>query len=71
MAEKKGKKAKKRLVFWLYSTGKKEDGSPTGCKYVFHRNPKNVTEKLEFKKYDWVLRKHIEFKEKKIVYQAK
>lgn len=71
MAKKSGgKKSKKRLVFWLYSTAKKADGSPTGAKYLCYRNPKNQTAKIELRKYDYILRKHCIFKEKKIVYQA-
>ena len=41
---------------------------PTGCYYVTKKNPRsqNTTEKLEFNKYDWVVRKHVPFKEKKL-----
>jgi large subunit ribosomal protein L33 len=38
----------------------------TGCFYVTKKNPRNSTEKLVFKKYDPVARKHVEFKESKI-----
>ncbi len=38
----------------------------TGFYYVTKKNPRNTTEKLSFKKYDPVLRKHVEFKEAKI-----
>jgi large subunit ribosomal protein L33 len=38
----------------------------TGFYYVTKKNPKSVTEKLEFKKYDPVARKHVLFKEGKI-----
>ncbi|UFX98445.1 50S ribosomal protein L33 [Candidatus Gromoviella agglomerans] len=31
--------------------------------YVSRRNPKNTTEKLVLKKYDPVIRKHVDFKE--------
>lgn len=44
----------------LVSTGK------TGYFYVKNKNPKQMTEKLEFKKYDPKLRKHVIFKEQKI-----
>ena len=33
---------------------------------VKKRNPKKLTEKLEFKKYDPVIKKHVIFKEKKL-----
>jgi large subunit ribosomal protein L33 len=38
----------------------------TGYYYVTKKNPRTSTEKLEFKKYDPVARKHVEFKEAKI-----
>ena len=38
----------------------------TGYYYVTKKNPRNQTEKLVFKKYDPVARKHVEFKETKI-----
>ncbi|WP_439814743.1 50S ribosomal protein L33 [Zavarzinia sp. CC-PAN008] len=38
----------------------------TGTFYVTKKNPRTKTEKLSFKKYDPVLRKHVEFKEAKI-----
>ncbi len=38
----------------------------TGYYYVTKKNPKNITEKMNFKKYDPVARKHVEFKEAKI-----
>ena len=44
----------------LVSTG------DTGFFYVTKKNPRTKTEKLSFKKYDPVLRKHVEFKEAKI-----
>ena len=34
--------------------------------YVTKKNPRTSTEKLAFKKYDPVVRKHVEFKETKI-----
>ena len=34
--------------------------------YVTKKNPRTSTEKLEFKKYDPVARKHVAFKEAKI-----
>ena len=38
----------------------------TGFFYVKKKNPKKTTEKLSFRKYDPVVRKHVEFKEAKI-----
>ncbi len=38
----------------------------TGFYYVTKKNPRNSTEKLEFRKYDPVVRKHVPFKESKI-----
>ncbi|MGI8612236.1 MAG: 50S ribosomal protein L33 [Sphingomicrobium sp.] len=38
----------------------------TGFFYVTRKNPRNQTEKMVFKKYDPVARKHVEFKEAKI-----
>ena len=38
----------------------------TGYFYVTKKNPRTKTEKLTFKKYDPVARKHVEFKEAKI-----
>jgi large subunit ribosomal protein L33 len=38
----------------------------TGFYYVTKKNPRTQTEKLNFRKYDPVVRKHVEFKEAKI-----
>jgi large subunit ribosomal protein L33 len=38
----------------------------TGYYYVTKKNPRTKTEKLLFRKYDPVARKHVEFKEAKI-----
>lgn len=38
----------------------------TGFYYVTRKNPRNLTEKMVMKKYDPVVRKHVEFKEAKI-----
>ena len=38
----------------------------TGYYYVTKKNQRNQTEKLVFKKYDPVARKHVDFKESKI-----
>ena len=38
----------------------------TGFFYVTKKNPRNTTEKLEMRKYDPMLRKHVMFKESKM-----
>jgi large subunit ribosomal protein L33 len=38
----------------------------TGFYYVTKKNPRSTTEKLEFRKYDPVAKKHVAFKEAKI-----
>jgi large subunit ribosomal protein L33 len=38
----------------------------TGFFYVTKKNPRTATEKISFKKYDPVARKHVAFKETKI-----
>jgi large subunit ribosomal protein L33 len=38
----------------------------TGYFYVTKKNPRTKTEKLSFRKYDPVARKHVDFKEAKI-----
>ncbi|MBI09639.1 MAG: 50S ribosomal protein L33 [Rhodospirillaceae bacterium] len=38
----------------------------TGYYYVTKKNPRTQTEKLEMKKYDPVVRKHVVFKEGRI-----
>ena len=38
----------------------------TGYFYVTKKNPRTKTEKLSFKKYDPVARKHVAFRESKI-----
>jgi large subunit ribosomal protein L33 len=40
----------------------------TGYFYVAGRNTKKQKEKLAFRKYDPVARKHVEFKEKKLTH---
>ncbi len=45
------------------STGEEKS---TGYFYVKKRNPKKLTRKLEFRKYDPVVRKHVVFKEEKL-----
>ncbi len=43
----------------------------TGFYYVTKKNPRTQTEKLEFRKYDPVARKHVDFKEEKALEIAK
>ncbi len=38
----------------------------TGYYYVTKKNPRNLTEKMVKRKYDPVVRKHVDFKEAKI-----
>lgn len=45
---------------------KLESTADTGFYYVTKKNPRNQTEKMEFRKYDPVARKHVLFKEGKI-----
>ena len=45
---------------------KLESSAGTGFYYVTKKNPRTKTEKLEFRKYDPVARKHVIFKEAKI-----
>ena len=45
---------------------KLESTADTGYYYVTKKNPRNQTEKLEFRKYDPVARKHVLFKEGRI-----
>lgn len=52
--------AKKYTLVKLVST------AGTGFFYVKKRNPKKVIEKLSFRKYDPVVRKHVLFKEQKL-----
>ena len=54
------KKKSKNLLVKLVST------AGTGYYLVKRRNPKTLTEKLSFRKYDPRVRKHVEFKEEKI-----
>lgn len=54
------KKKSKNLLVKLVST------AGTGYYLIKKRNPKTLTEKLSFRKYDPKIRKHVEFKEQKI-----
>ncbi len=53
-------KKNKSILVRLVST------AGTGVFWVKKRNPKTQTEKLSFRKYDPVVRKHTVFKEEKI-----
>ncbi|PPR10656.1 MAG: 50S ribosomal protein L33 [Alphaproteobacteria bacterium MarineAlpha11_Bin1] len=48
------------IVIKLLST------ADTGYYYVAKKNPRTLSEKLEFRKYDPVARRHVMFKESKI-----
>ncbi len=48
------------ILFKLVSTAN------TGYFYIVKRNPKKLKEKLEFRKYDPKVRKHVLFKEAKL-----
>jgi large subunit ribosomal protein L33 len=59
----KGKTSKAKrssILFKMVST------AGTGYFYLARRNPKQKTEKMVFRKYDPVIRKHTEFKEQKL-----
>jgi large subunit ribosomal protein L33 len=45
---------------------KLESTAGTGYFYVTKKNTRTSTEKLEFRKYDPVARKHVKFKETKL-----
>ncbi len=45
---------------------KLESTAGTGYYYTTKKNPRNTTDKLSFRKYDPVARKHVEFKEVKL-----
>ncbi len=45
---------------------KLESTADTGYYYVTKKNPRTQTEKMTFRKYDPVVRKHVEFKETKL-----
>jgi len=53
--------AKKNIVLI-----KLQSSADTGFYYVTKKNPKTKTEKLAFRKYDPVVRKHVVFNEAKI-----
>lgn len=61
---------KNKLLVKMTSTGTMPDGSPTGTYYVAKKNPKSQKSKgegkLQKKKYDKRIRKHVVFVEKKM-----
>ncbi len=61
MAGAKIKKKKDVITVRLVSTAKKADGSSTGYFYIRTRNPKKLTNKLQFRLYDPIVRQHILF----------
>lgn len=60
MAAKTAKKKRPAILFKLVST------ADTGYYYTARRNPKKRPKKMEFSKYDPVVRKHVLFKEAKL-----
>ncbi len=59
----KGKTSKAKrssVLFKMVST------ADTGFFYLARRNPKQKQEKMLFRKYDPVVRKHVDFKEQKL-----
>lgn len=63
-----GRQANSIFIKLVSTATNPKTGKPTGFYYVTKKNPKsqNTTEKLVFKKYDPVVRQHVEFKEAKI-----
>ncbi|MDR2778151.1 MAG: 50S ribosomal protein L33 [Rickettsiales bacterium] len=61
MVEKTAKKKRASIILKLVST------ADTGYYYVTRKNPKKKPKKMEFCKYDPVVRKHVLFKEAKLV----
>ncbi len=53
-------KSKNTILVKLVSTAE------TGYYYLRKKNPRQLTEKIELKKYDPVIRKHVVFKETKL-----
>jgi large subunit ribosomal protein L33 len=62
------KKGGNTIFIKLESTATKADGKKTGYYYVTRKNPRslNTPDKLEFRKYDPVVRQHVIFKEVKM-----
>jgi large subunit ribosomal protein L33 len=60
-AKPKSSKSKRNaILFKMVSTAK------TGYFYLARRNPKQKPDKMVFRKYDPVAKKHVEFKEQKL-----
>ncbi|WP_353283445.1 50S ribosomal protein L33 [Wolbachia endosymbiont (group A) of Pogonocherus hispidulus] len=55
-----------KLVSTAIKITKIGEEKSTGYFYVKKRNPKKLTRKLEFRKYDPVVRRHVLFKEEKL-----
>jgi|LauGreDrversion4_2_1035121.scaffolds.fasta_scaffold3395636_1 large subunit ribosomal protein L33 len=70
MAGAKVKKKKDVINVRLVSTAKKADGSATGYFYIRTRNPKKLTNKLQFRLYDPIVRQHVSFVEEKERHQS-
>ncbi len=62
MQTKKVKIMAKKKLFWF----KLESTAGTGYFYVKQKNPRKTTEKMQLRKYDPVVRKHVMFKETKM-----
>ena len=60
-SSKKTSKAKRSSILF-----KMVSSAGTGFFYLARRNPKQKQEKMLFRKYDPVVRKHVEFKEQKL-----
>ncbi|MBV0899534.1 MAG: 50S ribosomal protein L33 [Wolbachia endosymbiont of Fragariocoptes setiger] len=63
---KKGASLLVRLVSTAVKKTTTGEEKLTGYFYVKKRNPKKLTNKLEFRKYDPVVRRHVVFKEEKL-----
>jgi large subunit ribosomal protein L33 len=60
-SSKKTSKAKRSSILF-----KMVSSAGTGFFYLARRNPKQKQEKMIFRKYDPVVRKHVDFKEQKL-----
>ncbi len=62
------KKGGNSIFIKLVSTALKNNGEKTGYYYVTKKNPKspNTEGKMELRKYDPVVRKHVAFREEKL-----
>ncbi len=60
VAPKSVRKKRPAILFKLVSS------ADTGYYYLARRNPKKRPEKMEFLKYDPIVRKHVLFKEEKL-----